>query len=47
MVSCSLALGARVWQAALLAALVSPLLHFVFYKMLRVPLPSGLLPMPW
>lgn len=33
---------------AVLVALVGPvLIHLVFLKLLRVPLPAGLLPMPW
>jgi putative tricarboxylic transport membrane protein len=29
-------------------AIAAPLLvHLVFYKLLRVPLPAGLLPAPW
>ena len=36
------------WRSALLVALLAPpAIHFAFYKLLRVPLPSGLLPMPW
>lgn len=41
------ALGAG-WRLALpLAALAPVLVHLAFYKLLRVPLPAGLLPMPW
>lgn len=33
---------------AVVVALVAPvLIHLVFVKLLRVPLPAGLLPMPW
>jgi putative tricarboxylic transport membrane protein len=30
-----------------LAILAPPVVHLIFYKLLRVPLPAGLLPMPW
>lgn len=30
-----------------LAVVAPPLVHLVFYKLLRVPLPDGMLPMPW
>ena len=41
------ALGAR-WKLALpLAALAPIAIHLIFSKLLRVPLPIGLLPMPW
>ncbi len=43
----ALALGARPLPAVLLAAAASPLTHFVFGKLLRVPLAPGLLPPPW
>jgi putative tricarboxylic transport membrane protein len=43
----SLAFGARL-RLALPLALVAPvLIHLVFYKLLRVPLPAGLIPLPW
>jgi putative tricarboxylic transport membrane protein len=43
----SVALGARL-KLAIPVALLSPLgVHLVFFKLLRVPLPDGLLPMPW
>jgi putative tricarboxylic transport membrane protein len=43
----SLALGARL-SLALPLAIVTPLaVHLIFAKLLRVPLPAGLLPMPW
>jgi putative tricarboxylic transport membrane protein len=43
----SLALGARL-RLALPMALLAPLVvHLLFAKLLRVPLPAGLLPMPW
>jgi putative tricarboxylic transport membrane protein len=43
----SLAMGARL-KLALPLALVAPVIvHLVFLKLLRVPLPPGLLPMPW
>ena len=43
----ALVFGARP-RLALPVALITPVLvHLVFYKLLRVPLPSGLVPMPW
>ncbi|MEJ1157950.1 tripartite tricarboxylate transporter TctB family protein [Prosthecomicrobium sp. N25] len=43
----ALALGAR-WRLALGVALLAPVgVHLIFLKLLRVPLPAGLLPMPW
>jgi putative tricarboxylic transport membrane protein len=43
----SLALGARL-RLAIPLALVAPLaINLLFLKLLRVPLPSGLLPLPW
>jgi putative tricarboxylic transport membrane protein len=43
----SRALGAG-WRIAVPLALIAPpLLHLAFFKLLRVPLPAGLLPMPW
>ena len=45
--SVSKALGARL-QLAIAVALLAPVgVHLAFYKLLRVPLPEGLLPMPW
>ena len=42
-----LALGAR-WRLALPLAVLAPIgIHLIFSKLLRVPLPIGLLPMPW
>jgi putative tricarboxylic transport membrane protein len=41
------AMGAKVWQSALLALLAPPVVHLLFSKLLRVPLPIGFLPMPW
>ncbi|HET9903008.1 MAG TPA: tripartite tricarboxylate transporter TctB family protein [Xanthobacteraceae bacterium] len=44
---CAWALGARV-RLALAVAVLAPIgVHLVFAKLLRVPLPDGLLPMPW
>lgn len=41
------ALGAS-WRLALPLAALAPVgVHLVFYKLLRVALPPGLLPMPW
>lgn len=43
----SVALGAKP-KLAIPVALLSPLgVHLIFFKLLRVPLPDGLLPMPW
>lgn len=43
----SLAMGARL-KLALPLALIAPFgVHLIFYKLLRVPLPAGLIPMPW
>ncbi|HEX8665002.1 MAG TPA: tripartite tricarboxylate transporter TctB family protein [Beijerinckiaceae bacterium] len=39
--------GAR-WRLSVPVALLAPVVvHLVFYKLLRVPLPAGLVPMPW
>ncbi|WP_262298092.1 tripartite tricarboxylate transporter TctB family protein [Microvirga sesbaniae] len=43
----SVAFGARLRVALSLAILAPVAIHLVFYKLLRVPLPPGLLPMPW
>jgi putative tricarboxylic transport membrane protein len=43
----SLAMGARVRLALPLALIAPVVVHLVFLKLLRVPLPPGLLPMPW
>jgi len=43
----ALALGARPRLAVPLALLTPPLVHLAFYKLLRVPLPAGILPAPW
>ena len=43
----ALALGGKARHAVPLAAVVAVVSHLVFYKLLRVPLPAGLLPMPW
>jgi putative tricarboxylic transport membrane protein len=43
----SLALGARLRLAIPLAIVAPMFVHAVFSKLLRVPLPVGLLPMPW
>jgi putative tricarboxylic transport membrane protein len=43
----SLALGARLRLAVPLAVGAPLFVNLVFSKLLRVPLPSGLLPMPW
>jgi putative tricarboxylic transport membrane protein len=43
----SLAMGARVRLALPLALIAPVVVHLIFLKLLRVPLPPGLLPMPW
>lgn len=41
------ALGAS-WRLAIGATILAPpFVHLVFYKLLRVPLPDGILAMPW
>lgn len=43
----STALGAR-WKLSLPLTVLAPIgVHLIFSKLLRVPLPAGLLPMPW
>ena len=43
----STALGAK-WKLSLPLAVLAPIgIHLIFSKLLRVPLPAGLLPMPW
>ena len=41
------ALGARPRLAVAMALIAPPLVHLAFYKLLRVPLPEGILPAPW
>jgi len=43
----SLALGARLRLAVPLAICAPLVVNLLFLKLLRVPLPSGLLPLPW
>jgi putative tricarboxylic transport membrane protein len=43
----SLALGARLRLAVAMAIGAPLFVNLVFAKLLRVPLPSGLLPLPW
>ena len=43
----SLALGARPRLAVPLAILAPLAVNLLFLKLLRVPLPSGMLPLPW
>nr|WP_242481875.1 tripartite tricarboxylate transporter TctB family protein [Paracraurococcus ruber] len=43
----AIALGARPVLAFPLAVVMPPLIHLAFYKLLRVPLPAGVLPAPW
>lgn len=45
--ACALALGAPWRLAAGVAVLGPPFVHLAFYKLLRVPLPDGLLAAPW
>jgi len=43
----STALGARL-KLSIPMAIFAPIgIHLIFYKLLRVPLPAGLVPMPW
>ena len=43
----ALAFGAKPRLAVPVALLAPIAIHLVFYKLLRVPLPAGLVPMPW
>ncbi len=43
----SVSLGASTRLAIAMAIAAPPMIHLVFYKLLRVPLPAGLLPAPW
>ena len=43
----ALALGARLRLAVPLAVVAPVVVHLVFSRLLRVPLPEGLIPMPW
>lgn len=43
----STALGARLKLSIPLSILAPIGIHLIFYKLLRVPLPAGLIPMPW
>lgn len=43
----SLSLGATWRQGLALALIAPPIVHLIFSKLLRVPLPIGILPMPW
>ena len=43
----ALSLGARPRLAAPIAIVAPLLVHLAFYKLLRVPLPAGVLPAPW
>jgi putative tricarboxylic transport membrane protein len=43
----ALVFGARPRLAVPIALIAPVLVHVVFYKLLRVPLPAGLVPMPW
>jgi putative tricarboxylic transport membrane protein len=41
------AFGAKPRLAVPIALIAPVFVHLVFYKLLRVPLPDGLVPMPW
>lgn len=43
----ALALGARLVLAVPVAIVAPVIIHLAFYKLLRVPLPDGVLPAPW
>ena len=43
----ALALGARLRLAVPLAIVAPLIVHLLFSKLLRVPLPPGLIPLPW
>ncbi|MBR0648503.1 tripartite tricarboxylate transporter TctB family protein [Roseomonas terrae] len=43
----ALSLGATLRLAVAMAIAAPPVIHLVFYKLLRVPLPEGLLAAPW
>ncbi|HEX5868117.1 MAG TPA: tripartite tricarboxylate transporter TctB family protein [Beijerinckiaceae bacterium] len=43
----TLAFGGRLRLAVPVALIAPVVVHLVFYKLLRVPLPAGLVPMPW
>ncbi|MBL6454710.1 tripartite tricarboxylate transporter TctB family protein [Belnapia sp. T6] len=43
----ALVLGARLILALPIALIAPVLVHLAFYKLLRVPLPAGILPAPW
>lgn len=43
----ALALGASARLAIIMAIGAPPFVHLIFYKLLRVPLPEGLLGAPW
>ncbi|MDM0044258.1 tripartite tricarboxylate transporter TctB family protein [Variovorax dokdonensis] len=48
LLACMLALGVRPGLAVLVAVVASLVIHFAFYKLLRVPLPWGVLqPIAW
>lgn len=43
----SLSLRARPWLAVTMAIVAPLVIHLAFYRLLRVPLPPGILPAPW
>jgi putative tricarboxylic transport membrane protein len=40
-------MGAKLRWAIIVSLIAPALIHLIFYKLLRVPLPAGLLPFPW
>jgi len=44
---CSLAFGAKPKLAVPLAIIAPFMINLIFLKLLRVPLPGGMLPFPW
>lgn len=47
LLSLFLALRVRPWHAVPLALVLPVVIHLIFYKLLRVPLPWGVLPVLW
>jgi putative tricarboxylic transport membrane protein len=44
---CAMVLGAKVKHALPVAVVVPFCVHLIFFKLLRVPLPTGFIPTPW
>lgn len=40
-------MGAKLRWSIIVSLIAPALIHLIFYKLLRVPLPAGLLPFPW